>query len=874
MEEQILNKKIIVGISLLTLFSLFYFFLFKSTEAQVCLPLTGYIVWPGTWEAGRIPMASTSQYTLAPSPLFVSGSNVGLGTTNPVYNFQVNGDISGTRLCIGSDCRSVWPGGGIAGSGSSGQVTFWTGSTSVGGDNNLFWDNTNKRLGIGTTAPQTSLHVVGNVTANSFLGTINAANVSSGQFGANTGGGNYSFPGNVGIGTTAPGQKLTIAGGNISFDTGGLIDAQTAIGAGANDLGITAPDYVWIKGGYATILGGTNVGPSPAVWISQSTGNVGIGTTAPNAKLSITTTGTELLGSAASSVLRIMAGALGTTAGNTLKLASIGFTSSNNSSLGIEALRTANGTDWTTTAIGLKMDVDNTSPVNNAQIWLTSSGNVGIGTTAPSQGKLVVYGNAAILGASTIDFYNAVNDAYTQIGSGAQASGLSNFWIRSSDGTKYGYFFDPSSGNVGIGTINPAYRLDVSGTANTARLKSSEATTYLYLENSNGKANSISLDAYGNIYVGGAGENRTIYIRGSGGGWGTIATFQGSTGNVGIGATNPQARLSLGSDLANVKLALYDDGTNLYGMGIQSNEFRFNVWSSSADFRFYNSPSGNALFTIKGTGNVGIGTTTPTQKLTVAGNIDVTGNRIVNLAAPINSNDAATKAYVDAQVSGKRYRIQVFTSNGTWTRPSNVDVVWVTMCGGGGGGGGGSTSGGGGGGGGHCFIRYPVDVSSVSNVAVTVGAGGAGVYYPTCVAGNGGDSKFGSFLIAVGGYGGVSGGDACASYGSGTGGKGRVIGGDGGNAGYNGKDSALGGPGGSAGIGRYGFIEYGGGGGGGGYPNGSGGNGGYDYNVDYRRTDGGDGIGYGSGGGGGGGGACCFRGGNGAPGIVIVEWFE
>lgn len=32
--------------------------------------------------------------------------------------------------------------------------------------------------------------------------TTTAGNVSSGTFGSNTGGGTYSFPGNVGIGTT------------------------------------------------------------------------------------------------------------------------------------------------------------------------------------------------------------------------------------------------------------------------------------------------------------------------------------------------------------------------------------------------------------------------------------------------------------------------------------------------------------------------------------------------------------------------------------------------------------------------------------------------------------------------------------------------
>ncbi|GIW67472.1 MAG: hypothetical protein KatS3mg096_340 [Candidatus Parcubacteria bacterium] len=207
-----MNKKILLFTLVLggLLLSFFFLSFFKSTSAQVCLPLNGYLVWPGTWESGRIPMASTQQYTLSSSPFYVSGNNVGLGTTNPVYTFQVNGDISGTRLCIGSDCRNVWPGGGIAGSGSAGQVAFWTGTSNISGDNALFWDNINKRLGIGTISPQTSLHVAGNITANTFLGTINAANISSGQFGANTGGGNYYFMGNVGIGMTTPTAKLHV----------------------------------------------------------------------------------------------------------------------------------------------------------------------------------------------------------------------------------------------------------------------------------------------------------------------------------------------------------------------------------------------------------------------------------------------------------------------------------------------------------------------------------------------------------------------------------------------------------------------------------------------------------------------------------------
>jgi len=39
----------------------------------------------------------------------------------------------------------------ISGTGANGQVAFWNGTNSQTGDNGLFWDNTNKRLGVGAT---------------------------------------------------------------------------------------------------------------------------------------------------------------------------------------------------------------------------------------------------------------------------------------------------------------------------------------------------------------------------------------------------------------------------------------------------------------------------------------------------------------------------------------------------------------------------------------------------------------------------------------------------------------------------------------------------------------------------------------------------
>jgi hypothetical protein len=45
------------------------------------------------------------------------------------------------------------------GTGQNGQVTYWNGTSSQTGSNDLFWDATNKRLGIGTSSPTSKLTI-------------------------------------------------------------------------------------------------------------------------------------------------------------------------------------------------------------------------------------------------------------------------------------------------------------------------------------------------------------------------------------------------------------------------------------------------------------------------------------------------------------------------------------------------------------------------------------------------------------------------------------------------------------------------------------------------------------------------------------------
>jgi len=61
---------------------------------------------------------------------------------------------------------------------------------------------------------------------------------------------------------------------------------------------------------------------------------------------------------------------------------------------------------------------------------------------------------------------------------------------------------------------------------------------------------------------------------------------------------------------------------------------------------------GGALFVDSTTGNVGIGIGSASSSLTVQGEISATGNRIRNVATPVNGDDAVNKDYVLAQTGG------------------------------------------------------------------------------------------------------------------------------------------------------------------------------------------------------------------------------
>jgi hypothetical protein len=121
----------------------------------------------------------------------------------------------------------------------------------------------------------------------------------------------------------------------------------------------------------------------------------------------------------------------------------------------------------------------------------------------------------------------------------------------------------------------------------------------------------------------------------------------------------------------------------------------------------------------------------------------------------VTFNDGTTLN--SANDAGGNYIQRTYTSPATWTKPTGLKAVKVTVTGGGGGGGRASpdTPGFGGGGGGTA-VRYVPAPSIPGPVAVTIGAGGTGIPAPSPVptrAPAGGTSSFGAFASATGGEG-------------------------------------------------------------------------------------------------------------------------
>ena len=159
-------------------------------------------------------------------------------------------------------------------------------------------------------------------------------------------------------------------------------------------------------------------------------------------------------------------------------------------------------------------------------------------------------------------------------------------------------------------------------------------------------------------------------------------------------------------------------------------------------------PSGVGGFTLN-SGSITANGELKVTNLNINGSISGSSNYVIPSlqSGRYLTTNGSSLSWGEVSSSGGFRSMQVWTSNGTWSKPSGVGSIKVWVVGAGGGGSGHCESGGAGG-----TSQRVIDVTNVSNVSVSIGNPGGGTNYAGC-GGNGNTSSFGSYCSASGGYG-------------------------------------------------------------------------------------------------------------------------
>lgn len=265
--------------------------------------------------------------------------------------------------------------------------------------------------------------------------------------------GSLTVAGSVGIGTTTPDAKLAVIGEGSSVARIGSADCGgNYVGIGLNGAMSGCANYSLLGGDNSTVINRPIGGSiyfrmnNSNQMVLNSSGNVGIGTTAPNGKLSIAGAG----GSVTTDGIEWYSGP-----GNATGYA--GWA-------GRAYIGTPTG-GWATAPFIFA--VPNTSG-DEIQAMTLLNGNVGIGRIDPNE-ALAIYRAGGVQ--TAIDFWQAGQGA-VKMGFPASASTfyITNTYYGDALGTASRSISLTNAGNVGIGKADPNYNLDVAGDVNGQRL--------------------------------------------------------------------------------------------------------------------------------------------------------------------------------------------------------------------------------------------------------------------------------------------------------------------------------------------------------------------------------------------------------------------
>jgi hypothetical protein len=514
-------------------------------------------------------------------------------------------------------------------------------NTAILGNSSITKTQLQGNVGIGTDSPSAKLHTVGSglfssasyvevgvdqtdsgkismgVTSTTADGFISVVNTGAGHVATDP---SIKFlvnssekmritsAGNVGIGTTSPASKLQVALG---------INELAILNNGANSSGIWGTNIGFLS--QATQAQITTHASVPLVFHTGGTRN---SMTKGSEWMRITTTGNVGIGTASPvSNLHVFEGSSGESFTNLYGLA----VETSGTSNSYHAMQVATG-------VGTVFDI-------------TNAGNVGIGTATPGH-KLHVVGDRVAHQNDTGGFYR-----YNAAGTFRAAFTDNNTTTQiyaDGDGSNAAMTFN--AGNVGIGTTSPQSKLHVqnytTGESHQAKFKGGAVTIgdYSYISLSNGYSTEYNKEVRLAAVVESFASNKTGFAiltsPDSSGASGHERLRVTADGNVGIGTDSPQAKLhvadgalrtwtpiggttaifeSTAINRSFVTITGTDQAELWFGNASIQNKGRVRYEMVGNNMEFWT----NAVerMVISGSGNVGIGTTSPQNKLDIVGSL-------------------------------------------------------------------------------------------------------------------------------------------------------------------------------------------------------------------------------------------------------------
>jgi len=520
--------------------------------------------------------------TSSTDALYVNASGyIGLGTDSPSVSLYIN-TTDAVRLPVGTDAQRP--------SGTVGMIRFNTTASRFEGYNGTGWTG----LG-GVIDLDQDTYIIPESTPGADEDVLFF-------YAAGTERMRLTAAGNIGIGTTSPdtllhlgdnvithslaSDSLMVSGG-LEVDGTAYFDGATTISglttlANASTTQLTVSDYLWIGDDNTDNLdiraGIWNLASTATTTVAMTNGinfdsntfvidpnsnRVGIGTTGPGVRL-------DVLGDHVSGVG--MARFKGT---GTAGYLALDTTTAGESGFLLSSAGTLIG-QFGAIDSGDRVFIKNRIYGTDEIVSITSTGNVGIGTTGPSA-RLAIKGGGA-------DILNLFDSA------GAEKVTVLN------------------NGNVGIGTAEPIRKLHIYKSSGDVGAKIESGDNYVSLLLSGGQIGDVTwglMSGYPN-----AGD---FTIRQAG--VANYVTVKKTTGNVGIGTTSPDSLLTVYSDgsktgpLFHIATsstdALYVDANGNVGIGTDSPTYALHILNDDSSVLKVESSGSNNANILIGAGNGG-----------------------------------------------------------------------------------------------------------------------------------------------------------------------------------------------------------------------------------------------------------------------------